>query len=74
MRVNENKLMIALANACMNSYDLCKKAGIQYQTFRRIISGGKCKPATLGKIAKALQVPVTDIIENAAATADNAKK
>ena len=26
------------------------------------------------KIAKALQVPVTDIIENAAATADNAKK
>jgi len=73
MRVNKDKLMIALANACMNLYDLCKKAGIQYQTLRRIMSGEKCKPATLGKIAKALQVSVTDIIENTAATGDNGK-
>lgn len=74
MKVNAKKLMIVLAECCMNPYDLCRKTGIQYQTYRRIVSGSNCKPATLGKIAKALNVPVTDIIENAAATADNAKK
>jgi len=47
----------------MNPYDLCKAVEIQYQTYRRISSGHNCKPATVGKIAKALKVPVESLID-----------
>ena len=63
MVVNNSKLQIALASACMNPYDLCAKVGISYQTYRRISTGKRCKTATVGKIAKALNVQVQDIIE-----------
>lgn len=62
MKINNSKLQIALATACMNPYDLCKEIGIQYQTYRRISTGNNCKPATIGKIAKALNVPVENLI------------
>ena len=64
MTINKNKLLVALANACMNPYDLCKAVNIQYQTYRRITNGNNCKPATVGKIAKALNVSVEEIIED----------
>lgn len=63
MKIDNSKLQIALATACMNPYDLCKAIGIQYQTYRRISAGFNCKPATVGKIAKALKCDVTEIIE-----------
>lgn len=53
-----------MANACMNPYDLCKVAEIRYQTYQRITSGKDAKPATVGKIAKALNVPVENLIED----------
>lgn len=63
MIVNNSKLQIAFASACMNPYDLCTKVDISYQTYRRISTGKRCKTATVGKIAKALNVQVQDIIE-----------
>lgn len=63
MVINNSKLQVALATVCMNPYDLCKAVNIQYQTYRRIAAGNNCKPATVGKIAKALNVDVTDIID-----------
>ena len=71
MTANRNKLELAMATACMNPYDLCKLVDIQYQTFRRIINGGNAKTATIGKIARALNVDVTEIIHNTAATVNN---
>ncbi len=62
MIINNSKLQIALATACMNPYDLCKAVNIQYQTYRRISAGNNCKPATVGKIARALNVPVENLI------------
>lgn len=64
MKINNLKLQIALATACMNPYDLCKAVKIQYQTYRRIAAGNNCKPATVGKIAKALSCNVTDLLED----------
>lgn len=64
MKINKTKLLIALANSCMNPYDLCKAVGMQYQSYRRIANGGNCKPATIGKIAKALGVDVTELLED----------
>lgn len=63
MNVDKQKLELAMANTCMNAYDLCKAIEIQYQTYRRISNGGNCKPATAGKIAKALNVKVEDLLE-----------
>ena len=62
MKISKIKLEIALANECMNPYELCKKANIQQQTYRRIASNGECKPATVGKVAKALNVKVEDLV------------
>ena len=64
MKISKLKLQIALARAQMNPYDLCRAVGIQYQTYRRLSSGSNCKPATVGKIAKALGVDVTEILED----------
>ena len=74
MFVNKEKLQIAMATACMNAFELCRAADIRYQTYVRITNRKSTKPATIGKIARALNIPVTEIIEtNAAATVDNAK-
>ena len=64
MKINKSKLLIALAKACMNPYDLCKAVGMQNQNYRRIVNGVNCKPATVGKIAKALNVDVTELLED----------
>lgn len=64
MRLNKSKLLIALANACMNPYDLCKATGMKYQNYRRVANGNNCKPATVGKIARALGVDVTELLED----------
>lgn len=63
MKVNKKKLELAMATACVNPYDLCKMASIQYQTYKRISAGREAKPATVGKVAKALNVPVEQILE-----------
>lgn len=64
MIANKRKLEVAMANACMNPYDLCKASEIRYQTYQRITSGKEAKPATIGKIAKALNIPVEQLIED----------
>ncbi|RKI42435.1 XRE family transcriptional regulator [bacterium D16-51] len=64
MKINNSKLQIALATACMNPYDLCKAVKIQYQTYRRITAGNNCKTATVGRIARALGCEVTDLLED----------
>lgn len=48
----------------MNPYDLCSKAGISYASYRRIMRFGGCKIATLGRLAQALNVDVTEILED----------
>lgn len=64
MKINDKKLMLALANEGLLLNQLAKKAGISTEALR-LIRYGKCvpKPATVGKIAKALNVPVTAIID-----------
>lgn len=63
LQVSQDKVQLLMAKNCMNPYDLCSKAGISYASYRRIMKQGGCKLATLGMLAKALEVEVTDIIE-----------
>lgn len=63
MKIDRKKFSIARARACMGQNDF-EKAGIPKGTLCRAMSGKGLKPETLGKIAKALGVDVTEIIED----------
>ena len=64
MKAKVSELQLLMARKTMNPYGLCEKAGICYASYRRIVNGATCKPATVGKIARALGVDVTEIIED----------
>lgn len=70
MKISIGKLEIALANACITTSELSKKTNLNYSTLTRIKSGMQAHPATVGKIAKALNVPVEELIEYEAATSN----
>lgn len=61
MRIDRKKYMLARARACMGQKDL-EAAGIPKGTLCSALRGN-VKPETAGKIAKALGVDVTEIIE-----------
>lgn len=64
MKINNNKLDAALARQSKNKTDLAKEGVVSLTTFQRIGAGVDVKPKTVGKIARALDVDVSEIIEN----------
>lgn len=64
LTLDSRKVSVAMANACMNPYDLCEKMNIHYSSYQRITKGQPIKPATAGKVAKALNVKVEDLIKD----------
>lgn len=65
MKIDKNKLAIAIAEERVLYKELCQKAGIAEVTFRKIRAGERNpKPATIGKIARALNVNVEEFICN----------
>ena len=66
MKTDKGKLTLAMARACMNPQDLAKAAELPPQTpdqtVNGVIRGKSVRPATLGKVAKALGVDPADII------------
>lgn len=63
MKINKQKLQIALATACMTAKELIEKSGLSKAATMNAITGKKVKPITVGKIAKALNVPVENLID-----------
>ena len=63
MKISKIKLNIALARKLWNQRDLRDNAIVSAQTILNINKGKTVLPATAGKIAAALGVDVTDIIE-----------
>lgn len=61
MKLNRQRYMLARARACMGQKDL-EAAGISKGTLCRALRE-EVRPETIGKIAKALGVDVTEIIE-----------
>lgn len=65
MNLNSSKLLLAMANACMTVTELAVKSSLSRPALTRFVSGKtKPKPATIGKIARALNVRVEELIEN----------
>lgn len=64
LRANRKKLELAMAMACMNTEDLQKSSEMPRPTLNNVISGRNVRPGTIGRVAKALGVDVTEIIED----------
>ena len=62
MKVNTNKLNVAIARKCLTIEDL-KAAGISKATIFGVLRRGSAQRDTIGKIAKALDMDVTEIID-----------
>ena len=64
MKINKQKLQLAMANACLNMDDLAILANVSRVSISKYLSGLRNpKPKTIGKIAKALNVPVENLID-----------
>ena len=63
MRINKELYAIALARACMTPSDVMNKAGIPRGTYCGAVGKRGGSPVTIGKIAKAIGVDVTEIID-----------
>ena len=63
MRVDRKKLELAMARACMNSADLPAAAGLPRPTVQNAVVGKSVRPATLGRIARALGVDPAELIQ-----------
>ncbi|WP_414151020.1 helix-turn-helix domain-containing protein [Acetobacterium carbinolicum] len=63
MKANKYKLEIAMANRCLNTGDLVNLTKMPRPTVNNVITGRSVRPATIGKIARALEIPVEDLIE-----------
>lgn len=64
MKIKIDKLNLFQASQCFTNHELCKKADIGMVTLVKVKNGSQ-KPTlkTIGKIAKALEVDVTELIE-----------
>lgn len=63
LKIHRQKLEIAMARACMNAEDLSKAAEMPWPTLNNAISGRGVSPKTAGRIARALAVDVSEILE-----------
>ena len=64
MNLNTDKLLILMAEQCMNPYDLCEKLIFHILFTIKLLRVNQTKPATVGKIAKALNVSVKELLED----------
>lgn len=62
MKADKGKLELAMARACMTPESLTAEAEMPRPTVNNVISGRSVRPATLGRIAKALGVDPAEII------------
>lgn len=63
MTLDRNKLSLAMARACLTTAELATVAQMPRATLDNAIAGRSIRPATLGKIARALGCDPADIIE-----------
>lgn len=65
MKINLKKLEFLMAEKCIEIRELSKKTGVTESTISRIKNGKQnAKPVTIGKIAKGLDVQITELLEN----------
>lgn len=64
MKINAEKVKIAMANKCMSMRELSKKTGLKEETVSAVLSNKReARLTTVGVIAKVLGKTVEEIIE-----------
>ena len=63
MKVDNRKVRLAMARLCMDPKDLATAADMPPQTINGALRERSIRPATLGRIAKALGVDVSEIVK-----------
>ena len=63
MGLDTRKIKVILAQKEMNQSNLAKKCGMQPQALSEILRRGTCTLKTIGKIADAMAVSVTEIVK-----------
>lgn len=65
MKLDLRKLNIAMAKKCITVTELAKKSALSRITLTKVTTNRtNPKPATIGKIAKALNIQVEDLLED----------
>ena len=64
MKIDRGKLSIALARKTMNVTQLAKTYGVSRGRMNIILNSREITPASAGRLAKALDVDVTEILED----------
>lgn len=63
LKINTNKLLLALAKAGMTTIELKEKSGIGRNTISKIMNhDATVRPIIIGKLAKALNVTVEELL------------
>lgn len=63
MRIDKNKISFVMAERDMLQKDLAEEAGMSRGNLSAIINGKNCQARTVFRIARALNVDVTEIME-----------
>jgi putative transcriptional regulator len=63
MRINRKAMICMMLEKNMNINELAQKSNVSRGTISSIKSGKSCTDTTVGKIAKALNVPVEKLID-----------
>lgn len=63
LTIDDRKYAVALANSGLTIGQAAERAGMSRQRFMMILNQKRATPQAVGKIAKALGVDVTEIIE-----------
>lgn len=63
MTIDDNKIAVAMARKRFTKTSLAEAAGISRNRLNVILNSKNVTPVAVGKIAKALDVDVTEIIE-----------
>lgn len=64
MRISRSKLDLLQAEQVLTCGQVAEKAGMSRQNFSTVRTRGTCAAVTLGKIARALGVPVESLLED----------
>lgn len=63
LKIDANKLELFQATKGINTNQLILKSGLTEKTIQNLKNGKPCRPLSVHKLAKALEVDVTEILK-----------
>ncbi len=64
MKINVTKLLIAIGEQQISIQDLAERSGVSRNTISAVKAGKTCRPDLAGRIARAINKPLSELIED----------